>query len=210
MKLHKKLYKEYNKRNGVTYCNHLMKLDPLMDLFDNYGHFKARIFQKGDIATWKQKSSHEKLSWNDEKCKKYMALEECIRKLKAKQRGELVAKYLNMGPWEDPEMEGSKEVAEVFLDPGKMDLTMYEDIERVLYALLTTMDYVQSDQYSEASACEGSSCDDSDDDQVVEKTKDSVVVRMKNPNTNKVGLYRIHKGCCREPPYKRRNKRRKK
>ena len=184
-----------------------MKLWPLMDLFDNDGHFKARTLQKkGDIATWKQKSSPEKLLWNDEKCKKYMALEECIRKSKEKKRGKLVAKYLNMGPWEDPEMEGSKEVAEVFLDPGKMDLTMYEDIERVLYTLLTTMDYVQSDEYSGASACEGSSCDDSDDDQVVEETKESVVVRMKNPDTNKEGLYRIHKGCCREPPYKKQRK----
>ena len=74
--------------------------------------------------------------------------------------------------------------------------------------LLTTMDYVQSDEYS-GRACEGSSCDDSDDDQVVEETKESVVVRMNNPDTNKEGLYRIHKGCCREPPYKsarRKNK----
>ena len=209
MKLHQKLYETYNKRDA-TYCSHLMKLLPLMDLFDNDGHFKARTLQKGDIATWKQKSSPEKLSWNDEKCRKHMALEECKRNLIIKKRWKLAAKYLNMGPWEDSEMEGSKKVAQVFLDPGKMDLTMYEDIERVLYALLTTMDYVQSDEYSGASACEGSSCDDSDDDQVVEKTKDSVVVRMKNPDTNKVGLYRIHKGCCREPPYKRRNKRRKK
>ena len=206
MKLHEGLHEEYNKRNGATYCNHLMKLWPLLSLFDKDGHFKARTFEKGDIATWKQKSSPKKLSWNDEKCKKYMALEECKRMLTEKKRGILVAKYLNMGPWDDPEMKSSNEVAKVFLDQGKVDVTMYEDIERVLYTLLTTMDYVQSDEYSGASACEGSSCDDSDDDQVVKETKESVVVRMNNPDTNKVGLYRIHKGCCREPPYKKRCK----
>ena len=76
MKLHQKLYEKYNKRDA-TYCVHLMKLWPLIYLFDNDGHFKARTLQKGDIATWKQKSSPEKLSWNDEECRKQMALEEC-------------------------------------------------------------------------------------------------------------------------------------
>tara|TARA_B100001109_G_scaffold255062_1_gene256568 strand:+ start:139 stop:759 length:621 start_codon:yes stop_codon:yes gene_type:complete len=201
MKLHQKLYETYNKRDA-TYCNHLMKLYSLLEIFDKDGHFKARTLQKGDIATWKQKSSPEKLSWNDEKCRKHMALEECRRMLTKKKRGKLVAKYLNMGPWDDPEMEGSNEVAKVFLDQGKVDVTMYENIERVLYALLTTMNYVQSEEYSGAS----SACDDSDDDQVVEETKESVVVRMNNPATKKEELYRIQKGCCREPPYKRPRK----